>query len=234
MKEVKVQEGNYFMLSVNQWQSQTCVTLKCLLLSTMPSTYRKLQQLETPARTHTQHPFRCSICRTATSRGNQSHQWLPPSGTEQWPQIAGAALPASWPRIWSMWLATRWSSQPSKGDARLHTPMCFFLSDLSFVDICFTHVIVPRMLANMLSKSKKIPFHSASCRQLPPCWSLLSGALGTRTWIGPWKSWLGRQNSILLSIRSLNTDPVPATHQELHSAMKILQRYISHSSCIQN
>ena len=36
-----------------------------------------------------------------------------------------------------------------QGDVRLHTPMYFFLSNLSFVDICFTNVIVPRMLANM-------------------------------------------------------------------------------------
>ncbi|KAM6170590.1 olfactory receptor 1L6-like [Rhynchocyon petersi] len=45
-----------------------------------------------------------------------------------------------------------------RGDIRLHTPMYFFLSNLSFVDICFTNVIVPRMLANMLSKTKKVPF----------------------------------------------------------------------------
>ncbi|XP_029787327.1 olfactory receptor 1L4-like, partial [Suricata suricatta] len=45
-----------------------------------------------------------------------------------------------------------------RGDTRLHTPMYFFLSNLSLVDICFTNVIVPRMLANMLGKSKKIPF----------------------------------------------------------------------------
>ena len=45
-----------------------------------------------------------------------------------------------------------------QGDVHLHTPMYFFLSNLSFVDICFTNVIVPRMLANMQSKSKKVPF----------------------------------------------------------------------------
>ncbi|XP_045647104.1 olfactory receptor 1L4-like [Ursus americanus] len=45
-----------------------------------------------------------------------------------------------------------------RGDARLHTPMYSFLSNLSLVDICFTSVIVPRMLANMLSKNKKVPF----------------------------------------------------------------------------
>ncbi|XP_008697148.2 olfactory receptor 1L4-like [Ursus americanus] len=44
------------------------------------------------------------------------------------------------------------------GDTHLHTPMYFFLCNLSFVDICFTNVIVPRMLANMLSKNKKVPF----------------------------------------------------------------------------
>ncbi|GAB5580103.1 olfactory receptor 1L6-like [Prionailurus iriomotensis] len=45
-----------------------------------------------------------------------------------------------------------------RGDTRLHTPMYFFLSNLSLVDVCFTTVIVPRMLANMLSKTKKISF----------------------------------------------------------------------------
>ncbi|EFB24037.1 hypothetical protein PANDA_021349, partial [Ailuropoda melanoleuca] len=45
-----------------------------------------------------------------------------------------------------------------RGDARLHTPMYSFLSNLSLVDICFTSVIVPRMLATMLSKNNKVPF----------------------------------------------------------------------------
>ncbi|XP_008539175.1 olfactory receptor 1L6-like [Equus przewalskii] len=44
------------------------------------------------------------------------------------------------------------------GDAHLHTPMYFFLSNLSLVDICFTTVIVPRMLVNMLTKRKTILF----------------------------------------------------------------------------
>ncbi|XP_025769972.1 olfactory receptor 1L1-like [Puma concolor] len=45
-----------------------------------------------------------------------------------------------------------------RGDTHLHTPMYFFLSNLSLVDVCFTTVIVPRMLANMLSKTKKTSF----------------------------------------------------------------------------
>nr|CAI9706813.1 unnamed protein product [Rangifer tarandus platyrhynchus] len=36
-------------------------------------------------------------------------------------------------------------------DPQLHTPMYFFLSVLSFTDICFTTTIVPRMLVNFLS-----------------------------------------------------------------------------------
>ncbi|KAG3287905.1 olfactory receptor 1L6 [Ictidomys tridecemlineatus] len=44
------------------------------------------------------------------------------------------------------------------GDAHLHTPMYFFLSNLSLVDICFTTVIVPQMLVSMLTQRKTILF----------------------------------------------------------------------------
>ncbi|XP_029471712.1 olfactory receptor 1020-like [Rhinatrema bivittatum] len=43
-------------------------------------------------------------------------------------------------------------------DARLHTPMYFFLSVLSSVDICIISVIVPSMLKNLISESKSISF----------------------------------------------------------------------------
>ncbi|XP_044120320.1 olfactory receptor 1L6-like [Neovison vison] len=43
-------------------------------------------------------------------------------------------------------------------DSRLHTPMYFFLSNLSFMDICFTTAIMPKMLANLLSETKAISF----------------------------------------------------------------------------
>ncbi|XP_023057445.1 olfactory receptor 1L4 [Piliocolobus tephrosceles] len=43
-------------------------------------------------------------------------------------------------------------------DPRLHTPMYFFLSNLSFMDICFATVIVPKMLVNFLSKTKVISY----------------------------------------------------------------------------
>ncbi|XP_041607010.1 olfactory receptor-like protein OLF3 [Vulpes lagopus] len=45
-------------------------------------------------------------------------------------------------------------------DSRLHTPMYFFLSVLSLVDICYTNSTVPQMLVHFLSAWKSIPFHS--------------------------------------------------------------------------
>lgn len=41
-------------------------------------------------------------------------------------------------------------------NSHLQTPMYFFLSILSFVDICYTTVIIPKMLINFLSESKTI------------------------------------------------------------------------------
>ncbi|XP_053145188.1 olfactory receptor 10Q1-like isoform X2 [Hemicordylus capensis] len=41
-------------------------------------------------------------------------------------------------------------------DPILHTPMYFFLRNLSSIEICYTLVIVPKMLANFLAKSQNI------------------------------------------------------------------------------
>ncbi|XP_054850380.1 olfactory receptor 49-like [Eublepharis macularius] len=41
-------------------------------------------------------------------------------------------------------------------DQRLHSPMYFFLRNFSFLEISFTTVIIPKMLANLLSKRKTI------------------------------------------------------------------------------
>ncbi|KAM9642857.1 olfactory receptor 1L8-like [Trichechus inunguis] len=43
-------------------------------------------------------------------------------------------------------------------DPQLQTPMYFFLSFLSFTDICFTTAIVPKMLVNFLSEKKTISY----------------------------------------------------------------------------
>ncbi|XP_039732388.1 olfactory receptor 5L1-like [Pteropus medius] len=42
--------------------------------------------------------------------------------------------------------------------SRLHTPMYFFLSHLSFVDFCYSTTIVPKMLFNIFNKDKTISF----------------------------------------------------------------------------
>ncbi|KAM9749088.1 LOW QUALITY PROTEIN: olfactory receptor 5L1-like [Dama dama] len=42
--------------------------------------------------------------------------------------------------------------------SRLHTPMYFFLSHLSFVDFCYSMTIMPKMLANILNDDKAISF----------------------------------------------------------------------------
>ncbi|ELV11868.1 olfactory receptor 7A10 [Tupaia chinensis] len=43
-------------------------------------------------------------------------------------------------------------------DSHLHTPMYFFLSNLSFVDICLTSTTVPKMLVNIQTQSKAITY----------------------------------------------------------------------------
>ena len=43
-----------------------------------------------------------------------------------------------------------------KADSRLHTPMYFFLGHLSFLDLGFSSVTVPKMLRNFLSQKKSI------------------------------------------------------------------------------
>ncbi|XP_035580603.1 olfactory receptor-like protein OLF4 isoform X1 [Zalophus californianus] len=43
-------------------------------------------------------------------------------------------------------------------EPNLHTPMYFFLSNLSFVDICFTSTTIPKMLMNIQKESKVITY----------------------------------------------------------------------------
>ncbi|XP_071465916.1 olfactory receptor 7A10-like [Marmota flaviventris] len=43
-------------------------------------------------------------------------------------------------------------------DSHLHTPMYFFLSNLSFVDIGFTSTTIPKMLVNIQTQSKAITY----------------------------------------------------------------------------
>nr|XP_012374279.1 olfactory receptor 13C7-like [Dasypus novemcinctus] len=43
-------------------------------------------------------------------------------------------------------------------DSHLHTPMYFFLSNLSFLDICYTHSSIPLFLSSSLTSKKTISF----------------------------------------------------------------------------
>ncbi|XP_077716975.1 olfactory receptor 7A17-like [Canis aureus] len=55
-------------------------------------------------------------------------------------------------------------------DSHLHTPMYFFLANLSFVDICFTSTTIPKMLINIQTQNKFISY-TGCISQI--CFSLL-------------------------------------------------------------
>ncbi|KAG9460272.1 hypothetical protein GDO78_022970, partial [Eleutherodactylus coqui] len=44
-------------------------------------------------------------------------------------------------------------------DSHLRSPMYFFLSNLSFLDMCYSSVTIPRLLTNILSRKKTISFN---------------------------------------------------------------------------
>ncbi|XP_009938221.2 olfactory receptor 8U9 [Opisthocomus hoazin] len=46
----------------------------------------------------------------------------------------------------------------TRTDLHLHTPMYYFLSHLAFVDICYSSIILPRMLVQILTEEKTISF----------------------------------------------------------------------------
>ncbi|XP_044903215.1 olfactory receptor-like protein OLF4 [Felis catus] len=73
---------------------------------------------------------------------------------ELWPLIFGLFL--------SMYLITVFGNLliilAISSDSHLHTPMYFFLANLSFVDICFTSTTVPKMLLNTQTQSKVINY----------------------------------------------------------------------------
>uniref|UniRef100_A0A7N5K9I2 Olfactory receptor n=1 Tax=Ailuropoda melanoleuca TaxID=9646 RepID=A0A7N5K9I2_AILME len=49
-------------------------------------------------------------------------------------------------------------------DSRLHTPMYFFLGNLSFLDICYTTSSVPLILDSFLTPRKTIPFSTCAAQ----------------------------------------------------------------------
>ncbi|KAM8960694.1 olfactory receptor 5T17-like [Pelodytes ibericus] len=49
-------------------------------------------------------------------------------------------------------------------DCNLHTPMYFFLSQLSFLDTCYSSVVSPKMLVNFLSEDTSISFFGCAAQ----------------------------------------------------------------------
>ncbi|XP_049635706.1 olfactory receptor 5A1-like [Suncus etruscus] len=55
-------------------------------------------------------------------------------------------------------------------DSHLHTPMYFFLSFLSFIDICYTTSISPRMLSDFFKDEKTISFIACAIQFYASSW----------------------------------------------------------------
>ncbi|XP_003419572.3 olfactory receptor 5A1-like [Loxodonta africana] len=55
-------------------------------------------------------------------------------------------------------------------DSHLHTPMYFFLSFLSFIDICYSSSISPRMLSDFLKNEKTISFIACATQYFVAVW----------------------------------------------------------------
>uniref|UniRef100_A0A8C5WV77 Olfactory receptor n=1 Tax=Laticauda laticaudata TaxID=8630 RepID=A0A8C5WV77_LATLA len=49
-------------------------------------------------------------------------------------------------------------------DSRLHTPMYFFLSNLSLLDLCYSSVVIPKMLIGFITESKTISFSECAAQ----------------------------------------------------------------------
>ncbi|XP_012884574.1 PREDICTED: olfactory receptor 5W2-like [Dipodomys ordii] len=54
-------------------------------------------------------------------------------------------------------------------DSQLHTPMYFFLSHLSFCDLCYSTAIGPKMLVDIFGKNKSIPFFGCALQFFISC-----------------------------------------------------------------
>ena len=56
-----------------------------------------------------------------------------------------------------------------KMDSHLHTPMYFFLSNLSFLDICYVSSTAPKMLSDIITEQKTISFVSCATQYFVFC-----------------------------------------------------------------
>ncbi|XP_070343308.1 olfactory receptor 5W2-like [Equus asinus] len=54
-------------------------------------------------------------------------------------------------------------------NSQLHTPMYFFLSHLSFCDLCYSTAVGPKMLVDLFAKNRSIPFFGCALQFLIFC-----------------------------------------------------------------
>ncbi|XP_074140375.1 LOW QUALITY PROTEIN: olfactory receptor 1f45-like [Sminthopsis crassicaudata] len=92
-------------------------------------------------------------------------------------------------------------------DSHLHTPMYFFLSNLSLVDICFTSTTVPKMLVNYLSGNKAISYVGCLTQMF-------------------FFIWFGGIDSVILA--SMSYDRYMAICAPLHYTMIMTQKVCTH------
>lgn len=86
-----------------------------------------------------------------------------------------------------------------KVDGRLHTPIYFFLSNLSFLDICYSSNSVPFLLFNGLRDHPTIPYNS--------CYAQMTSAI-----------FLGMTGCLLLAVMAmidLLQSPIPCATSSL-------------------
>ena len=59
-----------------------------------------------------------------------------------------------------------------KVNLKLHTPVYFFLSHLSFVDFCYSSIIAPKTLVNLLAEDRSFHFGDVRCSSFSfaPLW----------------------------------------------------------------
>lgn len=61
-----------------------------------------------------------------------------------------------------------------KINPRLHTPMYFFLSHLSFVDFCYSSILTPKLLENLVMANKSISYSSCMLQFFLSCTAVVT------------------------------------------------------------
>ncbi|XP_020762525.2 olfactory receptor 8S1-like [Odocoileus virginianus] len=130
-------------------------------------------------------------------------------------------------------------------ESHLHSPMYFFLSHLSFLDLCLTSVTVPKMLENLLSQKKSVSVEGCLAQAFfvffiagteafvlsamaydcyaAICQPLLYGQLMNKQLCGGlvWLSWgLGFLDALINTLMTLNLDLCGA-HVMLHFSCEL-------------